>query len=205
MWQSAAQNRSKKGKIKWFQTCSSGNACFQLTHFLQSSNGFFYWQINVLLNFLTSVTGLSTCTHNHNACRQLLSHSTNVEMCYTAKTKMHVTLSFQQFGQKIRKCSLHTGAPHFRHANLALFRCNVMQIWQRFLAVSGSWTCAGCRWRQIRKCRPTFRWWTAWRGEATSCCFTRPCCSQSSHSEIFHLIIMNESFRPRHLKTFEKA
>jgi len=25
----------------------------------------------VLLNSLTSVTGLSTCTHNHNACRQL--------------------------------------------------------------------------------------------------------------------------------------
>jgi len=26
-----------------------------------------------------------------------------------------------EFGQKIRKCSLHTGAPNFRHTNLVLF------------------------------------------------------------------------------------
>jgi len=46
-------------------------------------------------------------------------------MCYTAKTEVHAMLFFSsQFGQKIRKCSLHTGVPHFRHANLVLFRCN---------------------------------------------------------------------------------
>jgi len=28
IWQYAAQNRSKEGKTKWYQTCSSGNACF---------------------------------------------------------------------------------------------------------------------------------------------------------------------------------
>jgi len=83
---------------------------------------------------------------------KLLSHSSNVEMCCTTKTKVHGTLSFQQFGQKIGTCSLHTGAPHFRPANLVLFRCDEPQIWQRFLAVSGPWTCVSCRWRQIRKC-----------------------------------------------------
>ena len=76
-------------------------------------------------------------------------------MCYTTKTKVHSTLSFHQSGQKIRKCSVHTGAPHFPNANLVLFRCSGPQIWQRFLVVSNSWTCAGYRWRQIRKCRPT--------------------------------------------------
>jgi len=44
--------------------------------------------------------------------------------------------------QKIRKCSLHTGVPHFRRANVLLFRCSGLQIRQRFLAVSGSE--AGC-------------------------------------------------------------
>jgi len=73
-------------------------------------------------------------------------------MCYTTKIKVHATLSFQQFGQKIQKSSLHTGAPHFRHANLVLLRCDGPQIWQRFLAVSDSWTCAGYHWRQMRKC-----------------------------------------------------
>ena len=60
--------------------------------------------------------------------------------------------SFQQFGQKSGKCSLHTGAPHFRHANLVLLLCDRPHLWPRFLAVSGSWTLAGYRWRQIRKC-----------------------------------------------------
>jgi len=50
-----------------------------------------------------------------------------------------------EFGQEIPKFCLHTGAPHIRHTNLVLFRCNGPQIWQRFLAVSGSWTCAGYR------------------------------------------------------------
>ena len=34
-----------------------------------------------------------------------LAHSSNVEMCYTTKTKVYATLSFQRFGQKIRTCS----------------------------------------------------------------------------------------------------
>jgi len=41
------------------------------------------------------------------------------------------------------QCSYHTGTPQFRHANLVLFWCTGRQIWQRFHAVSGSWTCAG--------------------------------------------------------------
>jgi len=32
MWQSVAQNRSKKGKSKRFQPCSAGNAYSELTH-----------------------------------------------------------------------------------------------------------------------------------------------------------------------------
>jgi len=70
----------------------------------------------------------------------------------TKITTMYITLSFQQFVQKTRKCSVDTGPPHFWHANLVLFRCDGPQIWQRFFAVSGSWTCACYRWRQIRKC-----------------------------------------------------
>jgi len=101
----------------------------------------FFWQTNVLLTLrLTSVIGLSTCTQN--ACR-LLSHNSNVDMCCTTKTNLHATLTFQQFGQKIRKCFLHTGSPQFRQANLVLFRCDGWHIWQSFLAVSGSWTCGG--------------------------------------------------------------
>jgi len=75
--------------------------------------------------------------------------SSNFEVFYTTKTKVHGRLSFQQFRQKIRKCSLHTGAPHLRHTNLVLFRCNGLHIWQRFRAGSGSWTCAGYRWCQF--------------------------------------------------------
>jgi len=75
--------------------------------------------------------------------------SSNFEVFYTTKTKVHRRLSFQQFRQKIRKCSLHTGAPHLRHTNLVLFRCNGLQIWQRFLAGSGPWACAGYRWCQF--------------------------------------------------------
>jgi len=41
IWQSSAQNRSKEGKTKAFQTCSSCNACFELTHLLRSSNRVF--------------------------------------------------------------------------------------------------------------------------------------------------------------------
>jgi len=75
---------------------------------------------------LTSVTGLSNWAHD--ACSKLLSHSSNVEMCKTTKNKVHATPSFQQFGQMIRECSLHTEAPHFRPANLVLFGCDVPQI-----------------------------------------------------------------------------
>jgi len=38
VWQSVTRNRSEKGKIKWFQTCSSRDACSELTHLSQSHN-----------------------------------------------------------------------------------------------------------------------------------------------------------------------
>ena len=100
-------------------------------------------QTNVLLTLrftVTNVTGYSTWTHN--ACK-LLSRNSNAKMIYTTKTKVHATLTSQQFEQKIRKCSMHTGTPHIRQANLVLFRCYGRQIWQRILACSFSLTCTG--------------------------------------------------------------
>jgi len=65
-----------------------------------------------------------------------LSHSSNVEVCYRLQEKTWCMQRFpfsSEFGQKIRKFSLHTGASHYLHMNLVLFRCNRSQIWQRFL------------------------------------------------------------------------
>jgi len=45
IWQSSAQNRSKEGKTKWFQTCSSCNACFEFTHLLQINNRVFNYRL----------------------------------------------------------------------------------------------------------------------------------------------------------------
>jgi len=52
IWQSVAQNRSKKGKRKLIRTCSRGNACFELTHLLESHNRVnwtFLWYISEFL------------------------------------------------------------------------------------------------------------------------------------------------------------
>ena len=64
---------------------------------------------------------------------KLLTNSSNVEMGFTTKNEVPATLFFLPIGQKIRKCSLHTEAPHFRHANLVLFQCDEPQIWQSVL------------------------------------------------------------------------
>jgi len=37
----SAQNRSKKGTRKWFQRCSGGKACSELSHLLQRQNRVF--------------------------------------------------------------------------------------------------------------------------------------------------------------------
>jgi len=60
---------------------------------------------NVLLTSLTSVTGLGRLLvglHTTTTLAdKLLSPSSNVEMYYTTKTKVHATFAFQQFGQRI--------------------------------------------------------------------------------------------------------
>jgi len=67
------------------------------------------------LNSLTSVTGQVLVRTTTTLADKLFSHISNVkmcnvEMCYTTNAKVYTTLSFQQFGQKIRKCSKRTGA-----------------------------------------------------------------------------------------------
>ena len=99
-------------------------------------------------------------------------------------------LSFQQFGQKIRKFCLDTGAPHFRHTNLVLFLCNGPQISQRFHAVSGSLTCTGYCWCQFTKCWPPVDGGLHGGRQHRVACY-RPCCF--GHREIFHLICKHES------------
>ena len=84
-------------------------------------------------------------------------------MCYTTKTKLHETITFKQSGQKIRKYSLHTGAPHFRHAKLVLFRCDGRQIWQCF-AMCSCWALAPVSLTSNQEM--CCGWWTAER-EAT--------------------------------------
>ena len=46
----------------------------------------------------------------------------------------------------------HRSSTHPARKPRLLIRCDRTQIWQRFLAVSGSWTCASYRWHRIRKC-----------------------------------------------------
>ena len=92
--------------------------------------------------------------------------------------------------------------PYFWLANFVLFRCDGSQIWQIFVAVSGSWTCAGYRWRQIRKC--TVDGGPNGGGNLAvlwSAMFVSP-------QRTFYLINFQEvKFydRPVHFKTFEKS
>jgi len=95
IWQSAAQNRSEKEK-EVIQTCSDGNACFELTHFLQSNNRFLSTAIDFTFHKPIWAKSLDTQPGKR------LSHTSNVEMCYAKKNKLHATLSPQQFGKKIR-------------------------------------------------------------------------------------------------------
>jgi len=92
----------------------------------------------VLLTSLTSVTGLSAYAHNHKRLHINFFH-TVATLKFDIQQKPNCMQRFPfSSGQQIRKCSLWTGAPHFRHANLVLFGCDGPLIWQRFLADRGS-------------------------------------------------------------------
>ena len=114
-------------------------------------------------------------------------------MCYTRKTKVHATLSFQQWvwaeDWKVffahRSSTLPAYEPRLVSvqwewtANLSAFCCRQWIMDLRRLSLMS-----------IHEILTYCRWWTAWR-EATSCYFARPCCF--GHSEIFHLIFKNEN------------
>ena len=75
-----------------------------------------------------------------------LSPGSNPEMCYTTKIKVYETISFQQFRQKTRKCSLHIRTPHFEPRlisvpwtpNLAGFSCRQWFMGLRRLSLSSN-------------------------------------------------------------------
>ena len=148
----------------------------------------------MLLNSLTSVTGLSTRTHNGNALQtNVFPTVATLKNAIQPKSKCMQRFPFSsEFGQKIRKCSLHTRAPHFRHTNLqprlfsmqwtahlAAFSCRQWFIVLRRLSLMS-----------IHDMLTYCRCWTAWR-EATSCCVARPRCF--CHTEMFNLIFKNEN------------
>ena len=163
IWQSAAQNRSEKEK-EVIQTCSDGNACFELTHFLQSNNRFLSTAIDFTFHKPIWAKSLDTQPGKR------LSHTSNVEMCYAKKTNCMQRFPLSSLEKRFDSvpCTqeLHTsGGPHVLQRFcctfsdgphiLQRFCCTFSDgphIFQRFLAVSGSWSWAGFRRRQIRKC-----------------------------------------------------
>ena len=63
-------------------------------------------------------------------------------MRYTTKTKLHATPYFQLFGRGCERVP-RTQQVHTFETRSSSFRRDGPQIWQRFLAVRRSWTCAG--------------------------------------------------------------
>ena len=186
----------KNRKTKWFQTYSGGNACFELTHLLQSNNRVFYWQTNVLLTSHTSVAGLSTWI----LANKRLSLVATLKCTIQQKPKCMQRFLFSSLAKdsKVflthRRSTLPAREPRLVPvrwtANLATFSCRQWFMDLRRLSLS-----------QIRK-RTVSRWWTAWR-EATSCCFSWPC--DFGHSKTFNFQEWKFQHRPVHLKTFGKA
>ena len=137
----------------------------------------------MLLTSLTSVTGLSTCIPNRNACRQIFHPVATLKCATQQKPKCMQRFRFSSLGRRFESVQLHTGAPHVWHANRSCFGAMDPKFGSVFVS-SVAHRFAWLTSNQEMYCR----WWTAWQ-EATSCCFVGLCCF--GNRETFHLIVKN--------------